>query len=322
MFRRGIRRNLRSSASTGAPANTVAPTLGGGMYAGSSPAITPGIWTGSPTLTYSLEVNGVEVASGTEAEVEAYVYAIADEGLDAQLREIPNGNAALQASSGTVRIWNPLEDSGIKLWLRADKGITLASTKVSAWVSQAGDASLAQATDATRPTFVSSDSNFNNRATVSFSPTQWLRDTSFTAIAQPYMMIVLCRVTAGVTNVVVDDGGATDAPALFYSSGTWKAASGANIDSSDATLTGVRAHLLDAVGDATSAYYISNFTTPKVTANAGTNAPNSMTIGANNSGAGGITGQIAEIIITSTRGQTQRNKYRDYLNAFYARSIV
>lgn len=217
---------------------------------------------------------------------------------------------------------DPSQDTGLKLRLRADKGITLASTKVSAWASQVGDALLAQATDANRFTLVSSDSNFNGRATLSGAGAAWLRDTSFTAIAQPYMMIVLCRITAGATNVVVDDGGGNNAPALFYSAGTWKAASGSNLDSGDTTQTGVRAHLLDADGNSSS-YYIDDFTTPKIGPGVGGGeAINSLTVGANNTGSSGMTGQVAEIIITSTRGQTQRNKYRDYLNAYYARSIV
>jgi hypothetical protein len=88
----------------GAVVNTVAPVLGGATYAGGSPAVTVGTWSGSPTLTYSLEVNGVEVVSGTEQQIEAYVYVLGDEGYNAILYEIPNGNAGAQVASNTVAI--------------------------------------------------------------------------------------------------------------------------------------------------------------------------------------------------------------------------
>jgi hypothetical protein len=60
--------------------------------------------------------------------------------------------------SRPIRGWEPRLLSGCKLWLRADRGITLASTKVSAWTDQSGNGvTVSQGTDANRPTFTSAD---------------------------------------------------------------------------------------------------------------------------------------------------------------------
>lgn len=58
----------------------------------------------------------------------------------------------------------------LALWLRSDRNITLASTKVSAWgdVSVNGN-SLAQGTDANRPTYVNDGSGQRGRAYLDFT---------------------------------------------------------------------------------------------------------------------------------------------------------
>lgn len=60
--------------------------------------------------------------------------------------------------------------SGLTLWLRADLGVTLNGGAVSAWADQSGQGNnVAQATPAVQPTFVSSDTNLNNRASIRFN---------------------------------------------------------------------------------------------------------------------------------------------------------
>lgn len=62
---------------------------------------------------------------------------------------------------------------GLDLWLRADQGVTLVSTKVSAWADLSGKGNnCTQGTDANRPTFVASATN--GRPGLSFAGSHWL----------------------------------------------------------------------------------------------------------------------------------------------------
>jgi hypothetical protein len=58
-------------------------------------------------------------------------------------------------------------------WLRADLGITLATTKVATWADQSGrgdaNRNVSQGTDANRPTYNTTDAAFNNQPTISFT---------------------------------------------------------------------------------------------------------------------------------------------------------
>ncbi len=73
------------------------------------------------------------------------------------------------------RRFTPASLPGLILWLRADLGITLAGSKVSAWADQSGNGNdFTQAVDARRPTFTASDANFNNQAVVTGSATTFL----------------------------------------------------------------------------------------------------------------------------------------------------
>lgn len=146
-------------------ANLSAPVLGGDLFAGGSPTITPGSWTGAPALTYSLEVNGAEVASGSQATVEAYVFALADEGFSAQVLEIPNGDVGGQVGSNTPTVdlaakvaalyaavsWTCY---GIFLARRKALDVSVVSdTHVETWVNQGTGSDATQATDTSRPTW-------------------------------------------------------------------------------------------------------------------------------------------------------------------------
>lgn len=158
-----MRRGLRGAGGV-LVVNTVAPVLGGATYAGGSPAVTAGTWSGNPTLTYSLEVNGVEVASGTEQQIEAYVYVLGDEGYNAILYEIPNGDTAAQVASNTVAIdlaaaiaakftaesWTAL---GIFLVRRTAIDLSLVATAVETWINHGTGSDATEASGTERPTY-------------------------------------------------------------------------------------------------------------------------------------------------------------------------
>jgi hypothetical protein len=86
--------------------------------------------------------------------------------------------------------WSPLSISGNVLWLRADKGVTLVSGRVSQWDDQSrtGDANknVAQATAGKQPLFNASDANLGGRPSFTFSKTRKDRLRSGTwAVSNP-----------------------------------------------------------------------------------------------------------------------------------------
>jgi hypothetical protein len=61
---------------------------------------------------------------------------------------------------------SPGDIDSVVHWYRADLGITLNGSTVSAWADQAGTADGAQSTAANQPTYSTSDSNFSNRPSI------------------------------------------------------------------------------------------------------------------------------------------------------------
>lgn len=69
--------------------------------------------------------------------------------------------------------------TGLQLWLKADAGITLSGSKVSAWADQSGNGNnVAQATGANQPTFNASSVNSLPGVTFGASNTVWLNNTT------------------------------------------------------------------------------------------------------------------------------------------------
>lgn len=219
--------------------------------------------------------------------------------------------------SAAAAPWSPLDDAGLALWLRADLGRT--GSPADALVSQAGDAVLTAA-GAARPT-VSTSAEYGGQTVLLGAGAQYMRDTSYTTIAVPYLCIVVARCTSGTTQILVDDGGAgSDSPAIYYATGQWRAQGGTTALLSGVTsLTAPRVHALIANG-ASSEYYIDDFTTPKASGTTGPTDNQSLTIMANQANAGAINGEWAETIITTSTSLLA--DYRTYLNARYGLSIA
>lgn len=65
--------------------------------------------------------------------------------------------------------FNPRSIANLYAWFRSDMGITLNGSTVSAWADQSGNGkNLTQGTASNQPTFVSSDSEYNNYGSLSF----------------------------------------------------------------------------------------------------------------------------------------------------------
>ena len=61
--------------------------------------------------------------------------------------------------SGSSAPFSPTDLSGLSLWLKADAGVTLSGSNVTAWADQSGNGNNANANSGQEPTFVSSFSN-------------------------------------------------------------------------------------------------------------------------------------------------------------------
>ena len=144
--------HLLIAAPPSGPVNTVAPVIAGTVNVGSSVAVTPGTWTGSPTLTYSLYrggvIDGTEVGR-TEAQAEAYVFVAADIGPTIVWREIANGVPANFADSNTLQFTDLASLS--PTFLVDERGQV--GSPISPWNDQSGNGrNLTQVTAAFRPT--------------------------------------------------------------------------------------------------------------------------------------------------------------------------
>jgi hypothetical protein len=140
----GRRRTLGGGAL---PANTVPPAITWTLSIGNSPTLTPGTWTGSPSLSYTLYRDGV--ADGTEtgrseAQVEAYVAVAADIGPAAVLWYEDDAVSSTSAASNSVTYAHAtdLPDTAIGI---GTAGLTLADsdTTVQQWDATMGGMSAA-----------------------------------------------------------------------------------------------------------------------------------------------------------------------------------
>jgi hypothetical protein len=130
------------------PVNSIPPVLAWTVSIGNSPTITPGTWSESPTLTYTLYRDGV--ADGTEvgrteAQAEAYVAVAADIGPTLLWRETATngaGSATSDSNSVTYAHATDLPDSAIGI---GTAGLTLADsdTTVQQWDATLGGKSAA-----------------------------------------------------------------------------------------------------------------------------------------------------------------------------------
>lgn len=91
----------------------------------------------------------------------------------------------------------PLTISGLYAWYRSDLGITLNGSTVSAWADQSGSGRhLTQATGSKQPTYNSTDSQYNNKPSLTFTAASQtvLTNSSFTWTT--FTVFLVCKVTA------------------------------------------------------------------------------------------------------------------------------
>jgi hypothetical protein len=218
---------------------------------------------------------------------------------------------------GKRRVWTPAKLTGLAFWLRADLGISLNGSNVSAWADQSGSGrNVLQNTAANQPPFAASDAGFGGNAVVgalSDVDPDYLTSAAFTSIPQPYTFYAVLQLpdTVGTRDafdlsssfVLVRQN---STPQVLINAGLSVTASG--------SLTSPT--ILCAVfNGASSALYL-NSTTAAATGNAGTNAFDLLRIGINHAGGAPAGGKYAEIFLDATANDAAtRAKAMAYLSA-------
>lgn len=217
------------------------------------------------------------------------------------------------AAAAEAAAWAPSDSAAVKRWWRADLGRTMVSTKVSAWLDQVEGVSVTQGTDSMRPTV----GTLGGQSALSFAG-GFLRGSGFVTIANPtWITVVVLQLTgAGATQIVLDDGDSnTNNWNIYYNGGAWIGGAGSILtDPTGVTKGDIHAFAMKGASSS-SEFYADDFTTPVQTGNAGTSALESMTVGANHSGAAPATCLVAEILHIS--GATIPSELAGYLTSRY-----
>lgn len=216
-------------------------------------------------------------------------------------------------------------------WYRADLGVTLNGSTVSAWADQSGtgdsNKNATQGTAANQPTFTASDANFNNRPVLTFDgTTDYLKTAVWSASAsQPNTIYSVARRTASTGSVFMYDGyDSANRNAIFSNATTGNITlfGGSSLNTSVSILNTTRICAAVYNGVANSAIYIDSFTTSSATGNGGTNGLTGLTIGASNGNISFWQGPIAEIAVFSgSHNQATRQSVMEYLATRYGKVL-
>lgn len=210
----------------------------------------------------------------------------------------------------------PTFSGTLKLWLRADLGITLNGSKVSAWADQSGNGNnVTQGTAADQPPYTAADSNFNGRPSVGpFSSTSYALNASTFTISQPNTIYLVAYAANTAQNVFFDGSssrqiiGRAGATTWWIYAGTTVDANGANGNPHAFCLT---------LSSGTGTLYVDNSQTAAVSSTAGSDALTGLVVGVG-SGDAAPNGSIAEFLIYSGAHTTaQVQQVFRYLGARY-----
>jgi len=91
----------------------------------------------------------------------------------------------------------PLTVSGLYAWFRSDLGISLNGSTVSAWADQSGNGrDLTQSTASKQPTYNATDSQYNNKPSLTFTAASQTVLTNSAYTFSTYTVFLVCKVTA------------------------------------------------------------------------------------------------------------------------------
>lgn len=221
----------------------------------------------------------------------------------------------------------PTQISGLQLWLRADRGVTLVSGAVSQWndYSGTGDSNknVTQSTSTKRPTPNTADANFNNQATLTFDGTDdyLVSGTWSSALSQPATWFAAYRAGSVATGRSAFDGIASGNRHFTGNTGTdgfVNMYAGTTVLAGAVNKASTKVYTCSVFNGASSALYVNDFSSSVASGNAGSHSLTGVTIGANFLTTGPIAGEIAEIIAYSgALNAAQRAQVQDYLTRRY-----
>lgn len=227
--------------------------------------------------------------------------------------------------------WAPSSlGTALHSWYRADRGTTIA-TGVSQWNDLSGNGhTMTQGAGGNQPTLNSSDSNYNNQATiVAASAGFWLNSATFTALTQPFTLIVVGEFTpnGNVYAGSCGSGGGSGANDAFIGGGSNLSLYGG----SNYLVTGVNPSATPSVmfaefNDPSNLISKSNFiekgTTSDAQGGSGTHGYDRNTIFADSAGLFKVIGKCAEfIVVNRVLTQTEKIYLAGYLQNRYAITI-
>lgn len=232
------------------------------------------------------------------------------------------GDVATWSGSAWATEADVLRIPGLKLYYRADSGVTLSGSNVTAWVDQTSSALSATGTSGHYPTYNATDAAYNNVPTVSFASAtgQLLLSSTISALAQPITICVVGQAAELVNGQYVVSFGdnsfvnqvaltTTIVPTkLFIIGQSFTSASSTNASvQSPGVFCGV-------LNGANSAVYTTNSQTADGTGNAGANTITTrIGIGGRVDGNNTLDGKIEELAVFSgSLSAPQRSVFTAY----------
>lgn len=216
--------------------------------------------------------------------------------------------------------FDPVTDPNLVAWYRADLGISLFGSDVANWANQRGSDvhTDLQGNTLNYPTFVASNSSYNNQPTVHFPNTMAYSEGDWsTPLLQPCTIFMVAdnANTTGewfdgdVARAIVGGGGA--APLYMYAGNLL---TGTALGSSKSAICAV-------FNGASSALYVSA-KTPTVTGDAGSSGIDRLSIGFHNVMIYGMNGDVGELLVfDKALDATERGGVWSYISNRYAITI-
>ena len=236
--------------------------------------------------------------------------------------------------SGVAPIPN-IPQANLRAWFRADLGITLNGSAVSAWADQTSNHfDIAQATGANQPTFTASEPTLNNRPCLTFTGSQWLAGVAAGLVASggKFTLYAVAKTNGGDAQGIVSTtasnmldvygrdntgNGGTLGSLAFYRGGAVD-----KFSNSLADLSLSPARIICIVFDvpgANSTAYVSSLTAQSMTAGDGGTGPiDSIQIGRKSNSFGLLTGKVPEAAYYSVaHDATARANVINYMSTLY-----
>lgn len=198
--------------------------------------------------------------------------------------------------------FTPASISGIVAWFRADLGITLNGSNISAWADQSGNGNnLSQGTAAKQPPQPATNASYNNQLVFSTNATTFLSLATLT-LAQPFTILFVGKSTTTSGSAITTSTSAFNDPLILNSAGNdMDIFAGAHVTTASLATSpcAMWAEFNSPGGATTSRAAVNNWLSGGTTGNVGTNNGVALGIGAYTGGDFGSACDFAEIAIWS-----------------------